>query len=126
MNLLQKALPHGWHGFSRLLLDSAPAGQESRLKRRSRVEEVTRYLCTVCDEVHEKRSEAEACCAPAVAGANSCPICNGNAVSPRHAADCCLWKDLDAPTRWAVADAVEAGSTWAEELTKLAAQRLQN
>lgn len=86
-----------------------------------RYEEVTKYVCLACRCEHDYRYEAERCCAdfwhindcdPLAA----CPVCNTFHTDHRAASDCCLWRDLDAPTRWAIADRVEAGSTWAEEL----------
>lgn len=49
----------------------------------------------------------------------TCPVCGHESSSPHESVECCLWKDLDAPTRWKVAAALEAGSTWTEELAKL-------
>lgn len=68
-----------------------------------------------------------AACKAGVAGAPdiatvpscTCPVCGEKSTSPHEAVECCLWKDLDAPTRWTVAAALEAGSTWTEELAKL-------
>ena len=45
-----------------------------------------------------------------------CPVCGEEADSIHQAADCCLWKNLDWPTRYRIARAIENGSTWAEEL----------
>ncbi len=79
------------------------------------------YRCPECRELHEREDEAEDCCNETAAsenGANptNCPVCGEMYQSCRDAADCCLWKDLDAPTRWAIADAVEAGGEWTTEL----------
>lgn len=49
----------------------------------------------------------------------NCPVCGRDHDSPHEAVECCLWKDLAAPARWAMAAAIEAGSTWADELAKL-------
>jgi hypothetical protein len=88
--------------------------------QKSRAEAVTMWRCTECDEVHEWKSDAEECCdpagKPAGSGPVSCPVCGNRFDAHRDAADCCLWKDLDAITRWRVADAVDAGATWAEAL----------
>lgn len=87
--------------------------------------EVTAWKCANCDELHEYESSAEDCCGDEddedsasahEEGSSDCPVCGLGYAEPRVAADCCLWKDLDAPTRWAMADAVEAGSTWQEQL----------
>lgn len=45
-----------------------------------------------------------------------CPVCGDKAATHRDAADCCLWKDLDAQTRWDIADAVQAGGAWGAEI----------
>ena len=83
---------------------------------------VTKYECTDCGELHDWECDAEDCCeetrkhAAAAGDGTNCPVC-GEGYSTHHlAADCCLWKDFDAATRWRMADAVAAGSTWAEQL----------
>jgi hypothetical protein len=43
-------------------------------------------------------------------------VCGTTAETHRLAADCCLWKDIGAAERWRIADAVEAGATWADQL----------
>lgn len=85
-------------------------------------ERVVMWRCGTCDELHEDEDDADACCAK-VSGDGlidddpaACPVCSKGAYSLRDAADCCLWRDIDAPTRYRMADAVEAGSTWAEQL----------
>lgn len=85
----------------------------------SRVEEVTMYRCPDCRELHEWEDDAEECCKKTgVEDATQpiCPVCAKPYITHRDAADCCLWKDLDAFTRWRIADAVEAGGEWSEEL----------
>jgi hypothetical protein len=88
----------------------------------SRVEEFTAYRCIKCGEIYEWEDEAEDCCRTIIAvniqpAINAfCPICGEHYMEFRDAADCCLWKDLDALTRWRIADAVEAGSDWNTEL----------
>jgi hypothetical protein len=78
------------------------------------------WKCPECDEVYEWEDEAEECCAEAAAQeapfSTACPVCAKSYETHRDASDCCLWKDLDTHTRWAVADAVQAGSTWIEAL----------
>ena len=44
--------------------------------------------------------------------------------SPHEAVECCLWKEFAAPVRWAIATALDAGSTWTEELAKLEGRRI--
>lgn len=82
--------------------------------------EVTMYACTSCDEVHEFVSSAERCCSNVKVhdeeGASFCPACGKNYSDPYEATDCCLWKDLDAPTRWRMAARVEAGESWTDVL----------
>ena len=78
------------------------------------------WQCAACEDTHDCYRDAKTCCH---AGDDvSCPICEisfqGSITAFRDAADCCLWKDLDALTRWRIADAVEAGSTWVEELLR--------
>lgn len=86
----------------------------------SRVERVVMYRCEECGELHDWESDAEKCCAitPPCSDntAHDCPICGQHFETARDASDCCLWHDIDAHARWAIADAVEAGSTWADEL----------
>lgn len=53
-----------------------------------------------------------------------CPVCTTQHSEYRLAADCCLWKDLPAPTRWRIADAVEAGATWLDAINTHAGPRL--
>lgn len=82
-----------------------------------RYEAVTMYRCLTCDETHDWGSDARLCCPPGSDEEDpKCPVCAAEFTEHRDAADCCLWKDLDAPTRHRIADAVEAGSTWAAEL----------
>lgn len=75
------------------------------------------YQCPDCYELHDTEEEAEDCCERQVTNSSSeCPVCGERYNGHRDAADCCLWKDIDALTRWAIADAVEAGSDWSTEL----------
>ena len=93
-------------------------------------EEVTAWECGVCGDLHKWEDDAHDCCAPvALKGCLDqqdsvrCPVCGQGSPDHRHAADCCLWHDLDAPTRWRIADAVEAGDkTWAEAIAKETSQ----
>lgn len=86
-------------------------------RKKNPVTEIVSYRCDLCDEQYEDEDEAEDCdCETSDHSATSCPVCNSDAADHRQAADCCLWKDLDAATRYAMADKVEAGSTWAEVL----------
>lgn len=88
-----------------------------------RIERVDGYRCTVCQEFYESHEKQDAidCCAPGNSGVESiaCPACGAEAKDYHLAASCCLWKDLDAPTRTRIADDMDANSdtkTWAEVL----------
>jgi hypothetical protein len=73
----------------------------------------------VCFEDYDDDEDAAEDCCQSVGHpeeAHACPVCNAAAIDPWAAADCCLWKDLPAPARWKIAAAVEAGSTWGDEL----------
>lgn len=77
-------------------------------------------------ERHDHEDDAAECCAPAgdpwlhdQEGEILCPVCRQGGNRDYHAAaSCCLWKDLDAPARWRIADAVEAGASWDEAIAK--------
>ena len=83
---------------------------------RGRAIAITRYECPTCSEDYDDEEDAEGCCGEDDVGDNGCPVCAEKCNDTRDASDCCLWKDIDAPTRWRMADAVDAGSTWAEQL----------
>jgi len=91
--------------------------------------DVRAWECGECGSLHRWEDDAFECCAPAgVRGLGDktpnedailCPVCADPCCDHRDAADCCLWHDLDAPTRWRIADSVEAGdATWAEAISK--------
>lgn len=82
------------------------------------VEKVTMYRCKKCDQVHHYHCDAKQCCAESddAETAPVCPVCGDRYRDHEAASDCCLWKDLDATTRHRIAAAVNAGSTWAEQL----------
>lgn len=103
------------------IVQAVPVTAEKPEKKRARA--VMMYECPVCEELHDFRADAEDCCteneeltAEQREAATTCPVCGEEHSEPRVAADCCLWKDLDAPTRWKIADQVEAGATWAKVL----------
>ena len=87
---------------------------------KSKLRAIECWRCPECWDVHDFEDEAEECCAEAAAkaapSAKACPVCAQKYDEHRAAADCCLWKDIDAHTRWRMADAVEAGSTWPAQL----------
>ena len=94
-------------------------------RRRNTAIEVTRFRCPVCEALHSDEDDAETCCpfqGDESTGLHDqdafyrCPVCQDMSSSPREAVDCCLWRDVDAPTRWRIADAVEAGATWIEAI----------
>lgn len=87
------------------------------------VEVVEMYRCPVCRDLHDWEDDAIECCkseAPqglhAEEDAKACPVCGQEYTNPYDAADCCLWKDLDAPTRRRMAARVDAGETWTDVL----------
>lgn len=84
----------------------------------NQVEQVTLYRCLACKELHEDEDDAVDCClTPLQRYKLSCPVCGNDGFwEPRLAADCCLWKDIPQPERWAIGDAVQAGKTWLEAL----------
>lgn len=88
--------------------------------KKREAEYVSAYRCTECREIYEYRDEAEDCCPIDSTDPNldkwSCPICGEECATAHIAADCCLWLDYCAQDRWRMANAVEAGSTWAEQL----------
>jgi hypothetical protein len=93
---------------------------DAKTSNRPKPRAIECWRCSECREVHSWESEAEECCADedakAAPTATDCPVCAAKYSEHRDAADCCLWKDIDAPTRYRMADAVEAGSTWVEQL----------
>lgn len=108
--------------LSGLRVDHEPPKKPRVEDDSGRVEAVLMYRCTECDEVHDHRLDAEDCCPPDdlllhhEEDSVQCPVCGEEHIDHRYAVDCCLWKDIDAPTRWRIADAVEAGATWHEAL----------
>lgn len=76
------------------------------------------WRCPECHDVYDDEFEAEECCQGEADDDDrpACPCCARTCADHREASDCCLWKDLDTITRWRMADAVQAGSTWAEQL----------
>ena len=104
-----------------LLIPGSGPSQEQQPATSRRRKAIECWRCPECDAVHDWESDAEECCAPVIGlhdqeAAIQCPVCAQEYASHRDAVDCCLWKDMDAPTRWTLADAVEAGATWAEAL----------
>lgn len=110
--------------FHHLIAQDTPEAAEGKRNRDlARVKEVTLYRCTESQELYDDEDDAVACCAEdAVEGlhdeeqASRCPVCASEFTSPREAADCCLWKDIDAASRWRMADQVDAGATWLQVL----------
>lgn len=100
----------------------------SKEKRRNKPIWVDAYKCPVCGDLHEDEDDAADCCAfreqpvaarsPHAEESVFCPVCGSAASDYRHAVDCCLWRDVDAPTRWRIADAVEAGAEWMDAIHK--------
>ncbi len=101
-----------------------------------------RFKCPVCDDLHKRERDAESCCPRdadevwvhpksgevfhseeslheymlAEADESICPVCLNVCRDTHDAANCCLWKDLDASARFRIANAVDAGKTWADAL----------
>jgi hypothetical protein len=92
--------------------------------RRSKRSAIECWKCPDCDEVYDDEDEAVECCQDDdhlhtlrdQDGVSLCPICASSNTDARKASDCCLWKDFDAHTRWAMADRVEAGEAWIDVL----------
>lgn len=81
------------------------------------------YLCQTCDTEYSTAAMASECCEVERMEAkldggypHECPVCGEEHNSTLQAANCCLWKDLDSATRYRIARAVEAGSSWNEQL----------
>ena len=109
--------------FTSLMARANPPGEaepglSKAAKRHRHIERVVRYVCPDCDDLHDWEDEAEKCCAPSakIPCTSDCPVCGEHYEEHQEAADCCLWKDIDAPTRWRMAVSVKAGSTWLEQL----------
>lgn len=99
------------------------APQDQRPGARQLPEQVTAYECPLCGDLHHDEHDAEVCCQGSAPeghdqdGPVACPVCGSSHRDYHVAAECCLWHDLDAPTRWRVADAVEAGSSWEDAIS---------
>jgi hypothetical protein len=91
-------------------------------------------MCVACSDEHDYRSDAEECCPDSDEGSAdmpgavlkyTCPVCRGSSFSEvEMAADCCLWKDIDAPGRWRIAALVDAGGSWTEAIEEITGQKL--
>lgn len=111
-----------------------PADDQPNAERRvNSAKEVSAYRCPVCTSLHADEYDAERCCPFESDGAKGvhdqeaaqhCPVCQAQHRTEREAVDCCLWRDIDAPTRWRIADAVEAGATWVEAIEAATDQRI--
>ena len=85
------------------------------------IDTVLKYVCPDCDEEHDYRKEAVACCAVKRAarrgdGDAACPVCGAGCKDHYDAANCCLWKDLTPTSRFNVSHAVERGAEWADAI----------
>lgn len=96
--------------------------QSEQQANKPRARAIECWRCVSCKEVYDDECEAEDCCADPASGRHpedaptDCPVCGKTGSDHRDAADCCLWKDFDAHTRWAMADRVEAGEAWIDVL----------
>lgn len=117
--------------FSALILSELRAHQAicaeaaAKPKAKGTCTAITLYQCDACEEEYDSRNEAEDCCTeeepdeePDDHEPTDCPVCGSESYDYRDATDCWMWKDLDAPKRWAIADAVEAGATWQEAIER--------
>ena len=104
---------------------------KKRRRTRGRVEEIVRYMCPVCSEEHDDRSDAEDCCpddgdedTPGAVLKGSCPVCGHESGDPFLAAECCLWKDTVPQQRWQIATMVESGKSWTEAIEQVTGAKL--
>jgi hypothetical protein len=120
MNRLSPLTRSGLNFTSLLAAESGKPAEEPH----ERPFRTSAWECSECGDLHHEEIDAFDCCAPAGIDASSddliqCPVCRSGCADHRHAADCCLWHDLGAPTRWRIADAVEAGdATWSEAIAR--------
>ncbi len=116
--------------FLTALLDSESEAQRkhpasSNAIKRSGPIRVYVWECEECGDRHDYEDEAAECCALVDAEGEpteegfQCPVCRRGGNRDNHeAANCCLWKDLDAPARWRIADAVDAGASWTDAIAE--------
>ena len=104
----------GLVAHSNMLMSALPDGHPAR-KTRTVIE---CYRCPGCQEVYDDEDEAIECCEEEeqLVGVNTCPVCTAAATDPRAATNCCLWMDIDAATRYALADRVATGEPWSTVL----------
>lgn len=113
--------------FNTLIEQEQRAAREKhpgKKKGSGEIVRVVRYECVACGEEYCDDDEARDCCPVEddVRDASEmpvhCPVCDSliGEGAYREASDCCLWHDFDAPARWAIADKVEAGSTWQDAI----------
>jgi hypothetical protein len=113
----------------RALIDRAGIVGEPReepKKLMGRRQPIECWRCPECYATHDDEDDAAECCADDPEDvqrqddgiSSDCPICGHHFddFDYQAAADCCMWKDLAPPTRWAIAAAVEAGQTWIESI----------
>lgn len=86
--------------------------------------EVVQYRCNACMTMHDDEDDARNCCSPDD-DMDFCPICGSEAPDVQAAASCCLWKELDEPTRAALARAVEGGMRWSQALKPYLPEHIQ-
>ena len=81
------------------------------------------YQCDRCLETHVDMDDAIDCCTFDESG-TLCPACAEVFFDHRAAADCCMGIDIEAQTRWRIADAVKLGDTWAEAIQTITGQSI--
>lgn len=109
----------GLIALANMPLGALPESHPARTSRRA----IECWQCPDCDEVYDDEDDAIECCenesdnpVSCLQEARMCPVCASNNTDARDASDCCLWKDFDAHTRWAMADRAEAGEAWIDVL----------
>lgn len=115
--------------FNTLISQEERAARErnpGKKKGSGEVIRVVMYECAECGDQFDTEDEA-ANCHPKEDEALApweifvyCPVCDKSIGEGeyREATDCCLWKDFGPFERWAIADKVEAGATWAEAIAE--------
>lgn len=127
---------------SRLLAHAAVGFTSYEMADTEWARKYKRYACSFCGGVYHQERDAEYCCPRTVdvvfvspsgeefnsaeelassmegeESAPACPVCSNPYTDAWQAVDCCLWKDIEAPTRWRIAASVEQGTSWLDAIT---------